>query len=88
MFSFHGLVCSFIIAVVGVGLLALPGAFSQLGWPLAFFVLIVVTLISVYSALILAWLKGAMRHITTYPGLAGVVTEFKGPLGTKERTNE
>eukprot|EP00055_Hartaetosiga_balthica_P008322 m.30650 g.30650 ORF g.30650 m.30650 type:complete len:485 (-) comp6240_c0_seq1:1850-3304(-) len=78
------LTAAIIIAnVVGVGILGLPKAFSQLGWVLSICILVVVALVSTYSSLILAWLRGASKHITTYPGLTAYVTEYKGEKWSK-----
>eukprot|EP00056_Hartaetosiga_gracilis_P011571 m.175913 g.175913 ORF g.175913 m.175913 type:complete len:488 (-) comp13525_c1_seq1:36-1499(-) len=69
--------------IVGVGILGLPKAFSQLGWALSFGVVVAIALLSTYSSLILAWLRGIHKHITTYPGLAVHVSSYKGERVSK-----
>eukprot|EP00043_Microstomoeca_roanoka_P017129 m.177610 g.177610 ORF g.177610 m.177610 type:complete len:514 (+) comp16575_c0_seq2:64-1605(+) len=64
--------------MIGVGILGLPAAFAQMGWAVSAGVLIVMALISTYSSLILAWLRGSVTEITTYPGLAAFVTKAGG----------
>lgn len=65
-------------AVIGVGILGLPQAVAQMGWAVSVIVLSVMTLISTYSSVVLAWLRGSAVDITTYPALAGYITRDLG----------
>ena len=80
------------LSVIGVGVLGLPQAFARLGWAVSVVVLVVVTLIATYSSLILAWLRGTVSSITTYPSLAAYASrgggELSFPLLRKLKTGE
>ncbi|EGD80156.1 hypothetical protein PTSG_10838 [Salpingoeca rosetta] len=68
--------------MIGVGVLGLPYAFAQMGWAVSVVVLVVLTLISMYSSLVLAWLRGTAFDITTYPSLAAYATRGAGKRGS------
>eukprot|EP01147_Barroeca_monosierra_P008297 gene8297-10177_t len=57
---------------------SLPQAVAQMGWAVSVIVLSVMTLISTYSSVVLAWLRGSAVDITTYPALAGYITRDLG----------
>ncbi|EDQ86645.1 uncharacterized protein MONBRDRAFT_38331 [Monosiga brevicollis MX1] len=69
--------------MIGVGVLGLPAALGALGWPLFIIILIVMTVLSSYSALILGWLKGTVTSLRGYPDLAQDAAKSHGPKHAK-----
>eukprot|EP00049_Salpingoeca_infusionum_P018686 m.358335 g.358335 ORF g.358335 m.358335 type:complete len:507 (+) comp18115_c0_seq1:224-1744(+) len=56
--------------MIGVGVLGLPSAFHSLGYIGACLILVLFTLLSMYSGLIIGWMRGDNLQVTTYPDLA------------------
>eukprot|EP00045_Choanoeca_perplexa_P010038 m.100428 g.100428 ORF g.100428 m.100428 type:complete len:490 (-) comp15124_c0_seq1:37-1506(-) len=69
--------------MIGVGVLGLPTAAAGLGWSLFAILLIVFTALSMYSSLVLGWLKGRMASLHGYPELAEAAAKARGPAAQR-----
>eukprot|EP00055_Hartaetosiga_balthica_P007129 m.24101 g.24101 ORF g.24101 m.24101 type:complete len:505 (-) comp5617_c0_seq1:1048-2562(-) len=64
--------------MLGAGVLGLPYACRRLGWISSVVVLTLITLFSIYGALLLGWLRGNDNSIVTYGQLADKVARSCG----------
>eukprot|EP00730_Choanoeca_flexa_P000149 TRINITY_DN10068_c0_g1_i1.p1 TRINITY_DN10068_c0_g1~~TRINITY_DN10068_c0_g1_i1.p1 ORF type:complete len:500 (+),score=98.61 TRINITY_DN10068_c0_g1_i1:103-1602(+) len=69
--------------MIGVGVLGLPTAVKGLGWGLFTVMLLLFTGLSMYSSLVLGWLKGSMASLHGYPELAEDAAKGRGEKSQK-----